>query len=150
VDVQRLYSGVWREIGRTPMKITDGCVAGTTTYTPRPNGDIAVVDDCRIGSPAGRRKAIAGTGRILDPGTNATLRVRYRVFGVLPLTWDYQVLDHADDYSWFIAADPGLTRLFIFARDAPMAPDLRERLTRRAQALGYDTRRLEFPAQPPG
>lgn len=149
VDAGRLYSGVWREIGRLPMAITNGCVAGTTAYTARSDGQIAVVDDCRAGSPEGKRKVISGTGQILDPGTNAKLRVHYRLFGFVPITWDFWILDHADDYAWFISADPTFDRLFIFTRNVPTLSE-RSRLVERARALGYDVSRLEFPAQPPG
>lgn len=147
VDIARLYSGTWHEIGRLPMAITDGCVAGTTAYAAKANGDIAVVDDCRVGSADGGRKVIAGTGHIEDAGTNAKLRVRYRLFGFVPLTWNFWILDRAEDYSWFISADPTFTRLFIFTRTLP-SPSDRDRLVERARALGYDVSRLEFPAQP--
>ena len=55
------------------------------------------------------------------------------------------VLDHADDYSWFISADPTFNKLWIYTREVPNA-DQRQRLVARAQALGYDVSRLEFPA----
>ena len=70
--------------------------------------------------------------------------MRY-LFGLI--TWDYWVLDHAEDYSWFISADPTFNRLFIYTRDLPSEQQVRA-LTERARALGYDVSRLEFPAQP--
>jgi apolipoprotein D and lipocalin family protein len=146
IDAGRFYTGVWHEIGRRPMWITDGCVAGTTAYTPGPGGALAVLDDCRQGTPEGKRKTIGGPGTILDPGTNAKLRVRYRFLG-LPVTRDFWVLDRADDYSWFISADPSFTDLYIYTRAARPDPDQVARLTARAQALGYDVSKLEFPAQ---
>jgi apolipoprotein D and lipocalin family protein len=58
-------------------------------------------------------------------------------------------LDHADDYSWFISANPAFDKLWIYARKVPNPEQLRD-LTARAAALGYDTSKLEFPAQPAG
>jgi apolipoprotein D and lipocalin family protein len=78
----------------------------------------------------------------MDPGTNAKLRVRY-VGGLI--TWDYWVLDHAEDYSWFISADPTFDKLWIYTREVPDAAE-RAALVARAAALGYDVSRLEFPA----
>ena len=144
INAERLYSGRWLEIGRLPMRITDDCVAGASIYTLVTATRVDVRDTCQIGTPEGREKAIGGRGEILDPGTNAKLRVRY--LGGL-VTWDYWVLDRAEDYSWFISADPTFDRLFIYTRAQPTAAE-RDRLVERARALGYDVSRLEFPAQP--
>lgn len=144
IDADRLYSGRWLEIGRLPMRITDGCVAGASIYTLRSPTRVDVRDTCQVGTPEGREKAIGGRGEILDPGTNAKMRVRY--LGGL-ITWDYWVLDRAEDYSWFISADPTFDRLFIYTRAVPSEAE-RSRLVERARALGYDVSRLEFPAQP--
>ena len=147
VDAARFYTGVWREIGRRPIKLTDGCVAGTTTYQARPDGRVQVLDGCNVGTPGGKLKTIGGPADIQDPGTNAKLRVHYR-FAFIPITKDYWVLDHADDYSWFISADPTFTDLWIYTRDPAVSAAERERLVARAKALGYDITKLEFPAQP--
>jgi apolipoprotein D and lipocalin family protein len=144
VDVQRLWSGRWHEIARLPDRLTDGCVAGASIYTRVEGSRIDVRDTCQVGSPQGREKSIGGRGEILDPGANTKLRVKYLAGFV---TWDYWVLDRADDYSWFISADPTFDRLFIYTRNLPTRTQVRN-LTERARALGYDVRRLEFPAQP--
>ena len=141
VDAARFYQGRWLEIGRRPMLLTNGCVAGSTSYERGASNAVAVVDDCRKAAPQGKRKALSGKGTILDPGTNAKLRVRYNLL----VTWDYWVLDHADDYSWFISADPKLKNLWIYTRTPP-SPEQLKVLTERARALGYDTDKLEFPA----
>ena len=142
VDLDRFYSGRWLEIARLPMSITDGCVAGATNYVVVNPTRVDIRDTCQVDTPQGREKSIGARGEILDPGTNAKLRARY-VGGLI--TWDYWVLDHADDYSWFISADPTFNKLWIYTREVPNA-DQRQRLVARAQALGYDVSRLEFPA----
>jgi apolipoprotein D and lipocalin family protein len=141
VDPARFYTGRWLEIARLPMKLTDGCVAGTTDYSPGEDGKVTVLDACQVGAPGGRTKSIKGTGTLLDAGSaNATLKVRYPFF----ITWTYRVLDHADDYSWFISADPTFEKLWIYTREVPDAAE-RQTLVARAAALGYDVSRLEFP-----
>ncbi len=141
VDLDRFYSGRWLEIARLPMRLTDGCVAGATNYVIVNPTRVDVRDTCQSGTPQGREKAIGARGEILDPGTNAKLRARYLAGFV---TWDYWVLDRADDYSWFISADPTFDKLWIYTREVPDAAE-RERLVARAAALGYDVSRLEFP-----
>ena len=141
VDLERFYSGRWLEIARLPLSLTDGCVAGATNYVVVNPTRVDVRDTCQVGTPQGREKAIGGRGEVLDPGTNAKLRVRY-VAGLI--TWDYWVLDHAEDYSWFISADPTFDKLWIYTREVPDAAG-RRALVARAAALGYDVSRLEFP-----
>ncbi|PTM40272.1 lipocalin family protein [Bosea sp. 124] len=148
IDAARLYSGLWHEIARRPMAITDGCVAGATEYKRGAGGKIEVLDSCRMGTPAGELKTIGGPGEILDPGTNAKLRVTYTVFGVVPVVRDYWILDRAADYSWFISADPTLKDLYIFTRNPQISAAERNRLVKRASDLGYDISKLEFPEQP--
>ena len=130
------------------MKLTDGCVAGATTYVLRDDRRVQVRDTCHDATPDGRLKSIGGPAEILDAPVNAKLRVHYRLFGLLPVTREYWVLDHDPDYQWFISADPTFHDLWIYARDPAPGPDLRQRLIARAAALGYDVKLLEFPAQP--
>ncbi|NBB51982.1 lipocalin [Rhizobium sp. CRIBSB] len=142
VDAERFYSGRWLEIARLPLSITDGCVAGASNYDLVSPTQVQVRDTCQVGTPQGREKAIEGRGEILDPGMNAKMRVRY-LWGFV--TWDYWVLDYADDYSWFISSDPEFNKVWIYAREVP-SPAERERLVARLAAMGYDVTRLEFPA----
>jgi apolipoprotein D and lipocalin family protein len=146
VDAGRFYTGTWYEIGRRPMSLTDGCVAGGTTYTPEGEGRVRVLDFCHKGSPAGELKTIGGPAHIVDPGVNAKLHVSYRFFGVFPIPRDYWVLDRAQDYSWFISADPSFHDLWIYTRNPHPTKAEIDPLVERAKALGYDTSQLEFPA----
>ena len=148
VDVARFYAGSWAEIGRRPMKLTDGCVAGATEYRAISPTKIAVRDICHAGTPTGKLKAIGGPGVIQDPGTNAKLHVTYRFLGFIPIARDYWVLDHDDDYTWFISSDPAFENLWIYTRDPRADPALVKTLVGKARSLGYDVSRLEFPAQP--
>ena len=138
------YTGTWLEIGRTPMWLTDGCVAGYTTYSRGQKPErIMVEDGCREGRPDGKLKTVHGIGTIQDfDQDRAKLRVRYPLL----ITMDYWVLYTAPDRSWFISADPGMKNLWIYAREVP-SKKLLAKMTAKAAALGYDVRKLEFPAQ---
>lgn len=136
------YTGTWLEIGRTPMFITDGCVAGFTTYGPGNTPDeVAVVDGCYEGNPSGKLKSIKGKGSILDADTSrAKLRVRYPLL----ITFNYWVLYTSPDKSWFISSNPSMTKLWIYSRRVPSKTGLAN-MVRKAQDLGYDVSKLEFP-----
>jgi len=148
VDAARFYTGVWHEIGRRPMTITNGCVAGATEYRLKTPTTLDVRDTCHDKTPDGKIKAIGGPATILDPGENAKIHVSYSLFGPFKAGIDYWVLDHADDYSWFISSDPTFKNLWIYSRDPDISPQLRQSLIERARSLGYDVGKLEFPAQP--
>lgn len=138
------YTGTWLEIGRRPMWMTNGCVAGYTTYAPgSAAGTVTVEDGCHDKTPTGKLKTVHGRGTLLDAGTtNARLRVRYPFF----ITFNYWVLYEAPDHSWFISASPNMKNLWIYARQVPTDAQKTE-MVAKAQALGYDTSLLEFPPQ---
>lgn len=136
------YLGTWLEIARRPMLITDGCVAGYTTYRRAAEaGKVKVEDGCHEGTPDGKLKTIEGEGTLLDAGTtNAKLSVRYPLL----ITFEYWVVYQAPDRSWFISVDPGMKNLWIYSRSVPSKKKLAT-MVRKAKALGYDTDKLEFP-----
>jgi apolipoprotein D and lipocalin family protein len=139
-DAASHYSGVWLELGRTPMWITDGCVAGTTTYTRVDERRVNVEDDCRKGGVDGKRKAIRGKGVIEDPGVNRRLKVSYAPF----ITWRYEVLETDPAGVWFISASPDRKKVFLYAR-RPLPQTQLDDLAARARRAGY-TGEIEFPA----
>jgi apolipoprotein D and lipocalin family protein len=151
IDVSRFYTGRWYEIARTPMKLTDGCVAGTTDYVPATDGGLIERDACHDGTPEGKEEMYQGPVTILNPSENTKTSVRYTVWGVFPVWRTYWMLDHGDDYAWFIVSDPEFKNVSMFTRSPrPSTSDV-ESLTKRAHDLGYDTSKLEYPAQfPPG
>jgi apolipoprotein D and lipocalin family protein len=136
------YRGTWLEIGRRPMWLTDGCVAGYSTYRRGKSPDEVLVEDgCRVGNPKGRLKTIRGTGLIVDfDSEKAKMRVRYPLL----ITFNYWVLYKSPDKSWFISANPDMTNLWIYARTVPSKAKLKT-MVRKASQLGYDVRKLEFP-----
>lgn len=152
VDAARLFTGRWYEIARTPMRITDGCVAGTTDYIRSADGQLRELDACHMNSPAGEKKSIEGPVTILNPPQNTETLVRYHVFyGLIPITRRYWIYGHGADYDWFIFGDPEFKYISIFTRTPRPSPEEVKALTARAKALGYDTSKLEYPAQfPPG
>jgi apolipoprotein D and lipocalin family protein len=137
------YSGTWLEIARRPMWLTNGCVAGYTTYSTgaKPN-EIAVEDGCHKDTPTGKLKTIRARGVLTDAGgDNARLEAHYPFF----ITWNYWVLYESPDHDWFISADPKMKNLWIYSRTVP-SPEARAVMVAKAKELGYDVTKLEFPA----
>ena len=148
IDAAQFYTGRWYEIARTPMKLTDGCVSGTTDYYKGADGQLMDRDACRTDTPEGKEKVFAGPVTILNP-ENTKVSVRYTVFGVFPVSKTYWMLDHGDDYRWFIVSDPEFKNVSLFTRSPRPSPDEVKTLANKAQALGYDTTKLEYPTEFP-
>ncbi len=149
VDKDKLYLGVWHEIARNPMNITNGCVAGETRFTTDDSGVLIDRDSCRMGDAnTGKEKVFQGPVSFPEPGNAAHFHTQYKVFGPFTAGRDYIVLDHAADYSWFIVATPSFKDLSIFTRDPQAPQSVKDELTARAKALGYDVTKLEYPSQP--
>ncbi len=150
INAARFFTGRWYEIARTPMNLTTGCVAGTTDYFTNGDGQLIDRDACRMGTPDGKEKVYQGPVTMLDPADNK-VTVHYIVYGFIPVSRTYWMLDRGDDYGWFIVTDPAFDMVSLFTRNPrPPAAEV-AMLTARAASLGYDTSKLEYPAQfPPG
>lgn len=134
--VEVFYTGVWYEQARTPTSLTRGCEYATTSYGRTPRGEIAVTDACRQGGPEGRERAISGVGELLDPGQNAELAVRYR-FGPFRPSRTYRVIAHAPDGQWFISAEPGFEKIYMFSRPTALpVPEIEAQIAA-VRAKGY-------------
>ena len=144
IDAAQFYAGRWYEIGRTPMRLTDGCVAGYTDYQMK-DGGLYERDACRDKTPDGKEEVIGGPLTIRNPGQNTKVHVTYHVFlGIIPIERDYWMLDHAD--GWFIMATPDLETVNLYTRDPHPAPALVDQMTQQIKAKGY-AGPLEFPTQ---
>ncbi len=151
IDASRFYEGRWYEIARTPISVTDGCVAGTTDFYKRPDGQLVERDACRVGSPDGKEKVFEGAATILDPGANTKLKVHYILWGFIPINQTYWILDHGEAYDWFIVSDPALQNVALLTRTPRPSAEEIEALKARTRQFGYDTGKLEFPTLfPPG
>jgi apolipoprotein D and lipocalin family protein len=150
IDSAQFFTGRWYEIARTPNMFTNGCVAGTTDFYHRPDGQLIERDACRRGTPEGSEKVFKGPIDILSTDDNKFV-VHYTLFGFVPFAQTYWILDHGNDYGWFIVSTPNFQNIALLGR-VPRPPQAEiAALTARAKALGYDTSKLEFPPEfPPG
>ena len=139
VEVER-YVGRWHEIARTPNRTEAGCLASTSDYIVA--GDqLSVVQTCRKGSPSGPEKVYRASGKILDPGRNAKVRLTF----LSVISREFWILDRALDYSWAVVGDPKGKLIWLMSRKAKPTAAERDTMVAAAEALGYDTAQLVFP-----
>ncbi|MFN3839040.1 MAG: lipocalin family protein [Brevundimonas sp.] len=134
VDLSR-YAGLWYEIGRYENGFERNCEGVTARYTVRDDGLVGVLNTCRQGGVDGPEKTVQGKAKIVEGSADAKLKVSF--FGPL-YVGDYWVLDRADDYSWSIVGEPSGRYLWLLSRTAQPSAAVRETLTARTRALGYD------------
>ena len=143
VDLDR-YLGVWYEIASYPMYFQRGCTATTATYSLREDGLIKVVNRCRKRSLDGKLKEAKGRAKVVDPETNAKLKVSF--FG--PFWGDYWIIDLDPDSQWAVVGGPKRKYLWILSRTPQMDPAVFDEIVSRLPAKGYDPNRLNTTTQP--
>ena len=137
VELNR-YLGKWYEIGSFPQSFQKGCTAVTAEYSLRPDGDIKVVNSCRLGSPDGDVKVAEGKAGVTDTTTNAKLRVQF----FWPFSGKYWIIELGDQYEYAVVGHPNRDYLWFLSRTPKMDPVLFDRLMERVKEQGFDTSRF--------
>jgi len=144
VDLEH-YLGTWYEIASFPQSFQRGCTATTATYTLRHDGQLDVMNRCRLGSLDGKEKAALGRARLVDRATNAKLEVSF----FRPFWGPYWIIDLAPDYSYAVVGHPGRDYLWILSRTSTMSEVTYQTIVARLRAQGYETSRLVRTVQAP-
>jgi apolipoprotein D and lipocalin family protein len=132
VDLNR-YLGKWYEIASIPQRFQEGCAASSAEYSLRSDGDIKVINSCRLED--GSIKVARGKAWVVDEATNAKLKVRF----FWPFSGDYWIIELADDYSYAVVGHPDREYLWILSRTAEISPALFDTLMERIENRhGYD------------
>ncbi len=136
VDLQR-YSGRWYEIARYPNWFERDCERDVTaTYTTTGEGKIRVVNACRTAD--GKSKVSTGRAKVVDPATNAKLKVTF----FWPFYGNYWVIDLGKDYEYAVVGEPSREYLWILSRTPQMDEKTYEEILGRLPAQGYDPAKL--------
>lgn len=143
VDLAR-YAGMWYEIARYAASFEQDCVGSTADYTLRPDGRIEVVNRCRHCTMDGPVRKFRATARVVDPQTNAKLKVGY----FWPLEGDYWIIDLDRDYQWAVVGEPNRKYLWILARTPQLDHATYQSILAGLPAKGYDPDRLIRTEQP--
>jgi len=136
------YAGFWYEIARFPNSFEKNCVGSTAQYVKNRDGSIKVLNRCRKLKLECLQDVVEGRARVISDGKLA-------VTFFWPFEGDYWILQVADDYTWALVGEPSGRYLWILAREPQIDPALKDSLTRKLKALGYNTDALYWTPQPP-
>lgn len=92
---------------------------------------------------SGRISEVRGVAKVVDPVTNAKLKVSF----FRPFYGNYWVLDHGEDYDWSVVGEPSGRYLWILSREKRLNDEQLSALIRRVSEMGYDTSMLIFDNQ---
>ena len=137
VDLAR-YAGTWYEIASFPQSFQRGCVATTATYTIRGDGEIDVLNRCRVDSLDGKKKSARGRARVVDSTTNAKLEVSFS----RPFWGEYWVIQLGETYDYAVVGHPGRDYLWILSRTPTMDPLVYASIIAKLEADRYPLERL--------
>lgn len=132
------YMGAWYEIGRYPNRFQKDCQASQATYSLRPDGNVKVVNACRKGSATGKLKTIEGKAWVVDPATNARLKVQF----FWPFSGDYWIIQLDTQYRYAVVGHPERTYLWILSRTPTLDPATTRAIDQKLIEQGYDPARI--------
>lgn len=139
VDLHR-YAGLWYEIGRLPNSFQEGCSDSSALYTPRPDGEIDVLNSCRDKKDATLREA-RGRAWVVDGSSNARLKVSF----FWPFRGDYWIIDLDSDYQYAVVGTPDRKYLWILSRSRHLAPEVLTGIIKGVEERGFNSSRLLIP-----
>ncbi len=143
VDLKQ-YMGTWYEIASFPQRFQKGCVASMATYSLRKDGKVDVLNQCRNETLDGKLRTANGRAWIVDPHTNAKLKVRF----FWPFSGDYWIIDLGPGYEYAVVGHPKRTYLWILSRKRQMDSQTYEGIMERLKSQHYDVGRLKKTLQP--
>jgi apolipoprotein D and lipocalin family protein len=143
VELER-FVGTWYEIARYPHRFQEGCVASKAVYELGRDGKIQVYNECRQGSLEGEIKSVRGKAKVVDPVTNAKLKVTF----FWPFYGDYWIIDLGENYEYAVVGHPTRKYLWVLSRTPEMEESVYRGILERLENQGYDTGRLMRTPQP--
>ena len=148
LDVPR-YMGRWYEIAKYPTWFQKKCIGYTSAeYTPKPDGDVKVVNRCRL--QQGETSEAVGAARQMGAANSPKLKVRFAPawLSFIPAVWgDYWVIDIDANYQLVAVSEPKREYLWVLSRTPQVAPDVFEALLSRLRAKGFDASKLDLTPQ---
>ena len=140
VDMAR-FDGRWFEIARSPNDAQKDCRRAQIDFTPQAQANRYSISVACTRRADGEVETLRANARVTNPGTNT--RFRFTLTGLLGVGGlagqNYQVFDHAPDYSWAILALPNKSDWWVWHRSQSPSEAVRTETLRRARAAGLNT-----------
>lgn len=133
------YLGKWYEIARLDHSFERGLTRVTAEYALREDGGLKVTNR-GYSAAENRWKEAVGKAYFVEEPSKGYLKVSF--FG--PFYGSYIIIDLDEDYRYSLVCGPDKSYLWILSRTPEMQAEVKERLIRKAAALGFDTNSLIY------
>ncbi|OGW39111.1 MAG: lipocalin [Nitrospirae bacterium GWC2_56_14] len=133
------YLGKWYEIARLDHSFERGLTRVTAEYALREDGGLKVTNR-GYSAKDDRWKEAVGKAFFVEEPSKGYLKVSF--FG--PFYGSYVIIDLDKDYRYSLVCGPDTSYLWILSRTPEMQAEVKDRLIRKAAALGFDTSRLIY------
>ena len=131
------YLGKWYEIARLDHSFERGLTRVTAEYALREDGGLKVTNR-GYSAAENRWKEAVGKAYFVEEPNKGYLKVSF--FG--PFYGSYIIIDLNEDYRYSLVCGPDRSFLWILSRTPEMQAEVKDRLIRKAAALGFDTSRF--------
>lgn len=138
-EIER-YLGTWYEIARLDHSFERGLTHVTAEYSMREDGGVRVLNR-GYDEESGKWKEAEGKAYFVERPDLGHLKVSF--FGPFYGAYIIFDLDH-EHYRHALVSGPGMSYLWILARDPEISEELLDDLIAKADAKGFDTERLIF------
>ena len=133
------YLGKWYEIARLDHSFERCLTRVTAEYALREDGGLKVTNR-GYSAKDDRWKEAVGKAFFVEEPSKGYLKVSF--FG--PFYGSYVIIDLDKDYRYSLVCGPDTSYLWILSRTPEMQAEVKDRLIRKAAALGFDTSRLIY------
>jgi apolipoprotein D and lipocalin family protein len=136
------FLGTWYEIARFDFKFERGLSRVTATYSEK-NANTIRVDNKGYDYIKNKWKESIGKAKFVEETTLGRLKVSF--FG--PFYAGYNVIAIDDNYNYALIAGNNLNYLWILSREKSIPESVKNQYLVKAEALGYDTKKLIWTKQ---
>ena len=134
------YLGQWHEIARLDHSFERGLTRVTATYSLRNDGGVDVLNRGYSEKEKAWKEA-EGKAYFVGKADQGYLKVSF--FGPFYGSYVVFALDH-ENYQYALVCGPNKSYLWMLAKSPNIPDGLKETLTEKAAALGFDTSRLIY------
>ena len=148
VDLNK-YAGDWYEIARIDHWFQKGCVNSMATYNIRKDGDVDVINKCKMDTADGKDKKAIGRAWVVDQASNAKLKVQFPLRAIkLPfLAGDYWIIELDEAYQFVMVGEEKREYLWILSRSKVMPEEKLKALVFKAKNMGFPVDKLIYTGQ---
>ncbi|MCF7886775.1 MAG: lipocalin family protein [Candidatus Marinimicrobia bacterium] len=141
------YIGLWYEIARIPNRFQKSCARKVTAkYELREDGRLNVINKCV--KENGKTSRVKGIAKIVDPQTNAKLKVSFvQIFGFSLFWGDYWIIALDENYEYAVVGHPKRKYGWILSRSPELSDSTLRNIFKIIEKKGYDSDRFKLTEQ---